>query len=53
MIKSIKAIATITIMGIMMILSYWLGTTQTETITIEKEVEKVVEVVPNGYIDMY
>ena len=53
MIKSIKAIATITILGIMMILSYWLGTTQTETITIEKEVEKVVEVVPNGYIDMY
>ena len=51
--KTIKTIATITILGIMMILSYWLGTTQTETITIEKEVEKVVEVVPNGYIDMY
>lgn len=55
--KSIKAIATITAMGIMMILSYWLGTTQAETITEIQtvtetmETEKIVEVVPDGYID--
>lgn len=55
--KSIRAIATITIIGIMMILSYWLGTTQAETITEIKtvtetmETEKIVEVVPDGYID--
>ena len=57
MTKSIRAIATISIMGIMMILSYWLGTTQAETITeiqtVTKvtETEKLVEVVPDGYID--
>lgn len=55
--KSIRAIVTITIMGIMMILSYWLGTTQAETITEIQtvtetmETEKIVEVVPDGYID--
>lgn len=55
--KSIRAIATITTIGIMMALSYWLGTTQAETITEIKtvtetmETEKIVEVVPDGYID--
>lgn len=57
MTKSIRAIATISIMGIMMILSYWLGTTQAETtteiqtVTEVTETEKLVEVVPDGYID--
>ena len=55
--KSIKAIGAISIIGIMMILSYWLGTTQAETITEIQtvtetmETEKIVEVVPDGYID--
>lgn len=51
--KSIKTIVTITTMGIMFVLVFWLGTTQAETITEIEEVEKIVEVVPNGYIDMY
>lgn len=57
MTKSIRAIATISIMGIMMILSYWLGTTQVkttteiQTVTEVTETEKLVEVVPDGYID--
>lgn len=55
--KSIKTIGAITAIGIMMALSYWLGTTQAETITEIKtvtetmETEKIVEVVPDGYID--
>lgn len=55
--KSIKIIATIAAMGIMMILSYLLGAMQAETVTeIQtvteiREVEKPVEVVPDGFID--
>ena len=49
--KTIKAIGTIATMGIMLVLAYYLGTTQAETITEIKEVEKVVEVVPDSYID--
>ena len=55
--KSIKAIGAISIIGIMMILSYLLGTTQAKTITEIQtvtetmETEKIVEVVPDGYID--
>lgn len=55
--KSIKAIGAISIIGIMMILSYLLGTTQSKTITEIQtvtetmETEKIVEVVPDGYID--
>ena len=55
--KSLTTIGTIVIMGIMMILSYLLGTTQAETITEVQtvtevtETEKIVEVVPDGYID--
>ena len=55
--KSIRTIGAISIMGIMMILSYWLGTTQAETITEIQtvteitETDKLVEVVPDGYID--
>ena len=53
MIKSIKTIGIIATMVIMLVLAFWLGTTQAETITEIEEVEKVVEVVPDGYIDMY
>lgn len=49
--KSIKIIGVITTMGIMLVSAYWLGTTQAETVTKIKEVEKVVEIVPNGYIN--
>ena len=55
--KSIKTIGTIAAMGIMMILSYLLGAMQAETVTeIQtvteiREVEKPVEVVPDGFID--
>lgn len=56
--KSVKIIGTIATMGIMIVCAYWLGTTQAETVTKihtrtvtdVKEVEKVVEVVPDGYI---
>ena len=48
--RIVKAIGTIATMGIM-VSAYWLGTTQAETITEVKTVEKVVEVVPSGYID--
>lgn len=51
--KSIKTIGIIATMVIMLVLAFWLGTTQAETITEIEEVEKVVEVVPDGYIDMY
>lgn len=50
--KSIKTIGIIVTMAIIAIGSFYLGTTQAETITKIKDVEKVVEVVPNGYIDM-
>lgn len=49
--KSIKIIGVITTMGIMLVSAYWLGMTQAETVTKIKEVEKVVEIVPNGYIN--
>lgn len=38
-------------MGILLYGAYLLGTTQAETITDIKKVEKVVEVVPDRYID--
>lgn len=49
--KSIKTIGIIGTMTILLCGAYYLGTTQAKTITAEKEVEKRVEVVPNGYID--
>lgn len=49
--KSIKTIGTIAVIGAMLAGAYILGTTQAETITEIKEIEKVVEVVPEGYID--
>ena len=50
--KSIKTIGIVATMIIMLVCAYWLGTTQAETITKIKEVEKVVEVVPDGYIKL-
>lgn len=49
--KSIKTIGVIGMMAILLCGAYLLGTTQVKTITVEKEVEKRVEVVPDGYID--
>ena len=49
--KSIKATGIVATVGIIVLGSYLLGTTQTETVTEIKEVEKIVEVVPDGYID--
>ena len=51
--KTFKSIGIIATMGVMLVSAYLLGTTQAETITEIEEVEKVVEVVSNGYIDMY
>ena len=51
MTRIFKTIGIIAIMGIMLVGAYWLGTTQAETVTAVKEVEKAVEVVPDGYID--
>lgn len=58
--KSVKTIETIALMGIMIILAYWPGTMQTETVTEIQtvteteivEVEKIIEVVPDGYMDV-
>ena len=46
-----KSIGTIAIMGIMMILSYLLGTTQAKTIPEVQTVTETMEVVPDGYVD--
>ncbi|WP_313580697.1 hypothetical protein [Lacrimispora sp.] len=45
--RTVKTIGAIAIMGIMLTGAYLLGTTQADIIT----VEKVIEVVPDGYID--
>ena len=47
--KSIRAIATIAIMGIMLVCAYLLGTTQAETITEIQTVTETREVIPDGY----
>lgn len=49
--KTIKTIITITTMIILLCGAYYLGTTQAEIITEVKEVEKVMEIVPDNYID--
>lgn len=51
--RTIKTIGIIATMGIMLVSAYLLGTTQAKIITEIKEVEKTVEVVPDGYINMY
>lgn len=49
--RTLKAIGTIGAITILLLTAYLLGTTHAETITEVKEVEKVVEVVPDGYIN--
>lgn len=48
--RTIKTIATIGAMTILLSGAYLLGTTQAKIVTVEKEVEKRIEVVPDGYI---
>ena len=50
--KTLKSIGIIVTIGIMMILSYWLGTTQAETITEIRTVTETREVIPDGYIPL-
>ena len=55
--KSIRILGAIATMAVIATGSYFLGTTQAETITEVqtvteiKEIERVVEVVPDGYMD--
>ena len=51
--KSIKTIGTIVTMEIMLVSAYWLGTTKAETVTQIEEIEKIVDAISDGYIDMY
>lgn len=48
--KTFKAIGIITVMGIMLVLAYLLGTTQAETIKEVPTVTEIRKVVPDGYI---
>lgn len=50
--KTFKTIGIIATMGIMMILSYLLGTTQAETLTEVQTVTEIKEVIPDGYIPL-
>lgn len=45
--STVKTIGVIAIMGFMLTGAYLLGTTQADNITLEK----IVEIVPDGYID--
>lgn len=49
--RTLKTIGTIGAMTILLLCAYLLGTTHAETVTEVQTVEKIVEVVPNGYID--
>lgn len=49
--KTVKTIGIIGVMAISLCGSYLLGTTQVKEVTAIKEVEKIIEIVPNGYID--
>lgn len=51
--KSSKTIGIIATITIMLILAYWLGTTQAETITEVQTVTEVREVIPDGYIPLH
>lgn len=50
--RTIKTIGIIATMGVMLVLAYWLGTTQAETITEVQTVAETREVIPDGYIDI-
>ena len=49
--KTIRMIGIIGALTILLCGSYYLGTTQAETVTVKSEVVKRVEIVPDGYID--
>ena len=49
--KSITTIGAIGTNTILLCGAYYLGTTQAKTITVEKEVEKCIDVIPDGYVD--
>ena len=49
--RTIKTIGIIATIGIMLACAYLFGTTNSETVTEIKEIEKTVEVVPDGYLD--
>ena len=49
--RTIKTIATVATVGIMLVCAYLSGTTQANTVTEIQEVERTVEVVPDGYLD--
>ena len=46
--RKIKAIVTIAIVGIMLVISYLIGTTQPKT----KVIREQIEVIPDGYIKL-
>lgn len=48
--KSIKVIGIIATMGVMLVCTYLLGTTQAETITEIQTVRETIGVIPDGYI---
>ncbi|NBJ95304.1 hypothetical protein [Parablautia muri] len=50
--KSFRIIGVIAAIGITMMLSYLLGTTQAETITEIQTVTEIKEVIPAGYIQV-
>lgn len=50
--RSFKTIGIIGAMAILLCGAYLLGNTQAETITEVKEVEKVVEVIPDNYVPL-
>lgn len=49
--RTLKVIGIIGAITILLLCAYQLGTTQAETITEVQTIEKVVEAVPDGYID--
>lgn len=51
--KTIKTTVIIVTMGIMLVCSYLLGTTQAETITEVQTVTETREVIPDGYIPLH
>lgn len=51
--KSSKTIGIIATITIMLVLAYWLGTTQAETITEVQTVTEIREVIPDGYIPLH
>lgn len=50
--RTLKAIGIVGAMTILLLCAYLLGTTQAETITEVQTIEKIVEVIPDGYIKL-